>query len=627
VSAVTQGPGPAPGPEPGPATDPAGPARGTARPRAHWADVACIGGIVLSGVWYLAVILVIPSLIGTHPVLLEALGGSLPAMLAAGAFARIGRVSLVLALAAPVIGLAAFDPVWWWAGRRYGDGVTRTLADRTPRTARGVQRGRRLFDHWGGWTLVFAYYLPVPNNVLYAAAGWAGFGFLRFAVLDLIGTMLRIVVDVGLGYALGRSAAGAAGLVSRYSIAVTVMLLAGWIILAWRRSRAGRASARPAAVDASWEPAGTAAAEVTAQMTAEVTAQVTAEVTAQVTAEVTAQVTAHLRPLVTGGTVPGLVYAVITPGGQATGQLTRSGSQPLGPHVMMEIGSVTKVFTALLLADMAERGEVGLDDPIARHLPAAVAQACPAATRITLRQLATHTSGLPRLPRNLFPMALRHPGDPYAGYSAEHLYRALRRAGSAAPAGYRYSNYGFGLLGHLLSRTAGRPYPDLIADRVTGPLGLAETGTDVPDGQAAATGHRGGRPAAHWHLDALAGAGALRSTASDLARFLTANLHPQATPIHSVIETIQRPQHSPAGVAEGVPATGLGWHLSERAGRPVLWHNGGTGGFSAMLALDRQAGCAVAAVATSAPTRSLPLDGAVLAALTGIASSGLVSTN
>src|SRR5450759_4722627 len=130
-----------------------------------------------------------------------------------------------MALAAPVIGLAAFDPLWWWAGRRYGDSVTRNLADRNPRTARGVDRGLRLFGRHGGWTLVLAYYLPVPNNVLYAAAGWAGYGFLRFAVLDLIGTMLRIVVDVGLGYALGGRAAAAAGLVSRYSIAAAVALI------------------------------------------------------------------------------------------------------------------------------------------------------------------------------------------------------------------------------------------------------------------------------------------------------------------------------------------------------------------------------------------------------------------
>ena len=130
----------------------------------------------------------------------------------------------------------------------------------------------------------------------------------------------------------------------------------------------------------------------------------------------------------------------------------------------------------------------------------------------------------------------------------------------------------------------------------------------VPDGHAAATGHRRGRPTARWHQDALAGAGALNSTAADLARFLSASLHPEATPVRPAIEAIQRPA--------GSEQTGLGWHICSPAGRPVLWHNGATGGFSAMLALDRDAGCAIGAVATSAPARHQPLDTAVLTALT-----------
>jgi CubicO group peptidase (beta-lactamase class C family) len=573
------------------------------RRRASWADVACLGGLAIGLIYYLAIIPLIPSLIGTHPVLLEALSGSMPAQIAAGAFARVGRASLVLALLAPIIGMMAFDPFWWWAGRRYGDRVTRAMAARNPRAARRVDRGTRLFRRIGGWTIVFAYYLPgVPNTLLYAMAGWAGFGLLRFIVLDLIGTVLYTTVGVGLGYALGHRATAVAGLISRYSIAATVALIAGLILVSWWRNRRdaaapptadapgpqpGTLAVPPVAVEAGWEPDGAAAA----------------------------QVAEHLRPLVADGTVPGLVYAVVTPGGQATGYLSRSGSQPLGPHVLLEIGSVTKVFTALLLADMAERREVHLDDPIARHLPPAVTQACPAADRITLRQLATHTSGLPRLPRNLLLPALRHPADPYAGYSTEHLYRALRKARNPAPAAYLYSNYGFGLLGHLLSYTAGRPYDELLAQRVTGPLGLTETMIGVPDGRPAATGHRsGGRPTARWHLGALAGAGALNSTAADLARFLSASLHPETTSVASAIEAIQRPA--------GNQQTGLGWHICSPAGRPVLWHNGGTGGFSAMLALDRDAGCAIGAVATATPARHQPLDTAVLTALTEL--TGLI---
>jgi membrane protein DedA with SNARE-associated domain len=156
--------------------------------------------------------------------------------------------------------MSAFDPFWWWAGRRYGDSVTRIIADRNPRAARGVERGLRLFRRRGGWTLVFARYLPVPSNVLYAAAGWTGYSFLRFAVLDLIGTMLRVVVDVGLGYALGSRAEHAAGLVTRYSIAATVALITGMVAVAWWRRRRDQASSGPLTVGASRRAITTATA-------------------------------------------------------------------------------------------------------------------------------------------------------------------------------------------------------------------------------------------------------------------------------------------------------------------------------------------------------------------------------
>jgi CubicO group peptidase (beta-lactamase class C family) len=332
----------------------------------------------------------------------------------------------------------------------------------------------------------------------------------------------------------------------------------------------------------------------------------------------TATVEACLRPLVAGRALPGLAFAVVTPAGQGTGQVTRAGGQALGPHVVLEIGSVTKVFTALLLADMAHRGEAGLDDPVAGYLPAAVARDCPGTARITLRHLATHTSGLPRLPPGLLLMALGHRDDPYARYGADRLYRALRVVGRTPPGGYLYSNFGAGLLGHLLGLAAGRPYAGLVAERVTGPLELAETGTVPSAGCVAAQGYRGRRPVPRWDMSALAGAGALNSTAADLARFLHASLHPQATPIAEAAEEAQRPQPQ----APGGPRTGLGWHITERQGRLVHWHNGGTGGFSAMLALDRQAGCGVAAVATAARPPARQLDGAVLDALAAVAGSG-----
>ena len=281
-----------------------------------------------------------------------------------------------------------------------------------------------------------------------------------------------------------------------------------------------------------------------------------------------ARLEAHLAPLVGTRTVAGLVYAVVTPDGQATGELPGTGGKPLGPHASVETGSVTKVFTALLLADMTERGEAGLDDLIAHHLPAEVADGCPAAAQITLRHLATHTSGLPRLPRNLIPMALRHPSDPYARYTTAHLFRALRAARMPATPGYQYSNFGFGLLGYLLSHTAGRSYGELITDRVTGPLGLTETGIGMPDGMTAATGHRAGlsTPERPSH-PAVAAGGAGRSGGTPLDRRRPGPVpRGQSQPRRHAAAACLRGGPAPAAAGPGRPAdrTGLAYRHTRR---------------------------------------------------------------
>jgi len=200
----------------------------------RWPDVVCVGGTIVSTVYYLAAVPLVPSLVGNHPVLLEALGAA-PAMAAAGAFARTGRVSLLSATVAPLVGLSAGAPFFWWAGRRYGNALTTFVERRNPRASQEVERTLQMYRRYGGWTLVFASYLPVPNPILYATAGWSGFGFPQFAVLGLIGTMLRIVPAVALGYALGDHAVRIVVLLSRYSIAATLTLSMGVIAMIWWR--------------------------------------------------------------------------------------------------------------------------------------------------------------------------------------------------------------------------------------------------------------------------------------------------------------------------------------------------------------------------------------------------------
>ena len=207
----------------------------------------------------------------------------------------------------------------------------------------------------------------------------------------------------------------------------------------------------------------------------------------------------HLAPLVSQGVVPSLAWAVVRGQDVAAG-----GFGGAGPRTIFQIGSVTKVFTALLLADMAERGELRLSDPAASYLRGLRVGTGP----VTLADLAMHTSGLPRLPRGLFWSAVLNPRDPYARYPAARFVRAARRALRAGSGGspYLYSNFGYGLLGYLLGQAAGTAYQTLVTTRICGPLGLPDTTFEVPgpSGDRMAPGHRGGRAVPDWHLGALA---------------------------------------------------------------------------------------------------------------------------
>ncbi|HSH46393.1 MAG TPA: serine hydrolase domain-containing protein, partial [Longimicrobiales bacterium] len=240
-----------------------------------------------------------------------------------------------------------------------------------------------------------------------------------------------------------------------------------------------------------------------------------------------------------------------------------------------EVGSITKLFTGLLLADMAVRGELALDDPVSTLLPAGVEPPTRDGREPTLRELSSHMSGLPRLPGNLMPADMQ---DPYAGYTTEAMYEFV--SGLALPGvpgeSFEYSNLGVGLLGDLLTRRAGASYAGLLEDRVTGPLGLDRTHVPTSDNDdTAAEGHVSGEVVPYWHMDALKAAGEVRSTPADMLRFVRAQLDPAGTPLEETIRLTQ----------ETVPAVdqlsmGLGWHVVALPdGREIYFHNGGTGGF------------------------------------------------
>lgn len=275
--------------------------------------------------------------------------------------------------------------------------------------------------------------------------------------------------------------------------------------------------------------------------------------------------------------------------------VTRAGGVRPDGRTSFQIGSVSKVFTALLFADAVHRGEVALDQPLASVFPGAAAH--PRSRPIQLGDLASHTSGLPRLPTGLVPLARRSRHDPYARFTVRHLERALTVAPKRPVGGRpRYSNYGAGVLGEALARVVGLPYEELVRDRIAGPLGLVDTRVE-PDGRelSVAVGHtRRGRPVGDWHLPALAGAGALRSSVGDLLTLVRAHLEPASTPLEMAVRMVLE-ERARFG---RVMAIGLGWHIVERRdGARWWWHNGGTGGFRSFLGFDPDAARATAVLA------------------------------
>lgn len=265
----------------------------------------------------------------------------------------------------------------------------------------------------------------------------------------------------------------------------------------------------------------------------------------------------------------------------AYGRTTRDGGQQVDGDTLFEIGSVTKVFTGLLLADAVARGEVSLDDPVSKFLPASVKRLKAGGADVTLLQLATHTSGLPRLPTN---MPMKDQGNPYADYTVERLYEYLNLFDhpGKVQSGAQYSNLGIGLLGHVLALRAGMDYESLLRARVLEPLGMKDTliALDAQRKARFAQPHLATLyPTPAWDLPALPGAGGLRSTANDMLKFAQAHLGTQPTPLEPAIRLALRP-------ADASGLQGLAWTI--RNGGELAMHTGATGGSTAYIAIDNK---------------------------------------
>jgi CubicO group peptidase (beta-lactamase class C family) len=302
-----------------------------------------------------------------------------------------------------------------------------------------------------------------------------------------------------------------------------------------------------------------------------------------------------LESRVADGRATGLVLGVMEADGStrivAHGD-PGTGAQPLGADTVFEIGSITKVFTTTLLADMVQKGEVALDVPAQQYAPPGMTLPTRNGKPITLAHLAEQNSGLPRLPTNFAPA---DPANPYADYTPERLNAFLAAHTLARDPGaeFEYSNLGMGILGAILAHRAGTSYEELVQTRILKPLGMTSTAiTLTPEMKQRVAGGHGadGQPAALWDLPTFAGAGALRSTMTDMLKFLAANLGEPQTDLERAMRLARQPRFSiePSG------QIGLGWlSFPTSTGGALVMHDGGTGGFGAVIALEQKRGVGV----------------------------------
>ena len=285
-----------------------------------------------------------------------------------------------------------------------------------------------------------------------------------------------------------------------------------------------------------------------------------------------------------------IVVGVIEPEGRRVVAYRSMGvndPRPATGDTLYEIGSISKVFTSLILADMVERGEVKLDDPVVKYLPPGVRVPERNGKQITLYDLSTHRSGLPRMPSNFDP---KDPTNPYIDYPIERMYEFLSNYTLPREIGaeYEYSNLGAGLLGDALAHRAGTDYESLVRERVLNPLGMTSTGISLTSDLRSrlAAGHSSAfrlMPAPHWDFtQAFAGAGALRSSANDLLKFLAANLGYTRTPLAASMARMLKVRRD---VSENLKI-GLGWRIESQKEIEIVQHGGATYAYRAFAGYD-----------------------------------------
>ena len=305
------------------------------------------------------------------------------------------------------------------------------------------------------------------------------------------------------------------------------------------------------------------------------------------------QVLTILQQRIDKNAARGIAVVLLDPDGSVRFLSKGQSGNPARPQIdadtLFEIGSITKVFTSTVLAQRVAQGDLELDTRLDEVMGAKPAWANPGVGAVTLRQLATHTSGLPRLPldANFLGGMVRSLHNPYANYSEADMWTYVRQLPLEVKLDrpVAYSNLGVGLLGQALASLDKMSYSDMVTARILAPLGMTATGTGLSTDrvQFMAQGHNASLlPVPLWDLPSMPGAGALRSSTRDMARFLQA--HMQGTLAGASAS------HSAQVRIDDTQSVALGWFIEQRHGEEIHWHNGGTGGFSTFAGFNLKSG-------------------------------------
>lgn len=249
---------------------------------------------------------------------------------------------------------------------------------------------------------------------------------------------------------------------------------------------------------------------------------------------------------------------------------------------IFEIGSLTKTFSATLLAKLVNEGRVDANDPVSQYLPDSIPLLQYNGKPITLMHLVNHSSGLPRLPLNILLSSNR--SDPYSHYDKKALFYYLKSVKLRREPGtvYEYSNLGMGLLGVVLEDISGKLYETLLVEHIAGPLKMNYTRQHISPEHMVPGFNALDQPTPVWNFQALAAAGCLRSCIADLLLYTKAQLRPPTNALGKAIELTQQ-----SSFKQGHSEVAMGWHVLTIRENQYLVHEGQTGGYSSIIVFNR----------------------------------------